>query len=311
MERRRGFDLAGDVVCRAVLVVVPVNMHHGTVTVRVRVTGEDDDATQRGIERIIAHGVVMVMVSIIMAVCVFLEAGFVSVLVLAVSECNGDFEAMRLRYLVQRFPVASPVGKDERLARIALAQGFRAQLIDGRAGEAEAGRNTIIEDRQLGRAPPGVDPLQFRPVYVPESRRVVVTVMFPVVMVGTEQATMAVTMAVAAPQLVPCRDTDPATEGDESDAGGGIDGVTEARGKSDTSRPDHKPDDKSGDDMAGPGLQGGASSLGLRPAALPGKQSDRNPMVGNNRMKHPNDGDAENEQKAGSVIHAVAPGCHP
>jgi hypothetical protein len=212
----------------------------------------------------------------IMAVCVFVEAGFVSVLVLAVSECNGDFEAMRLRYLVQRFPVASPVGKDERLARTALAEGFRAQPIDSRSGEAEAGRNTILKDRQVGRAVPGVDPLQFRPVYVPESRRVVAAVMFPVVIVGAEQATM----AVGAPQLAPCRDIDPAAESNESDAGGGIDGVTEPRGKSDTSRPDHNPDDESGDDMAGPGLQGGASGFGLRPAALPGKQGDRHPMVG-------------------------------
>ena len=33
--RRRGLDLSGDIMDRAVLVVVPVNMHDATTTVRV------------------------------------------------------------------------------------------------------------------------------------------------------------------------------------------------------------------------------------------------------------------------------------
>ncbi len=76
VEWRRGLDLSGDFVGRAVLVVVPVNMHDATMTVRVRMAGEDGDAAQRGIERIVVRVVVVIVgVLMIAAVIVFHKAG--------------------------------------------------------------------------------------------------------------------------------------------------------------------------------------------------------------------------------------------
>jgi hypothetical protein len=182
VEWRRGLDLSGDFVGRAVLVVVPVNMHDATMTVRVRMAGEDGDAAQRGIERIVVRVVVVIVgVLMIAAVIVFHKAGLVGVLVLAVSEGNGDFEAMRFGYLVKRFPVVCPVGKGEYLTRVVLPEGLHTHPINGRSGKAETGRNTILENRQLGHAVPGVDALQLRPVDIAGGGRVVVAVVVVVV----------------------------------------------------------------------------------------------------------------------------------
>src|SRR5271170_3211314 len=125
--------------------------------------------------------------------------------------------------------------------------------------------------------------------------------MLAMVVMTAEQAAMAVTVAAA--QLAPCRDTDPSTEGDESDTGSRIYPMAEARGKGDTGSPNDQPDDQGGRDVAGACKQGGAGRLAFRPTALPGKQGDRHPMVGHNGMKHADDGDGEDEQEAGSVIH--------
>jgi hypothetical protein len=123
------------------------------------------------------------------------------------------------------------------------------------------------------------------------------------VVVAAEQTAMAVAVPLAAPQLAPCRDTDPPAEGDESDTRSRIHPLAEARGKGDTGSPNNQPDDQGGRDVAGAGQQGGAGRLALRPAALPGNQGDRHPMVGHNGMKHADDGDGEDEQEAGSAIH--------
>lgn len=142
---------------RAGLVIVPVNMHHAPVPVRVRMTGENGNATQGRVERIIAGMVVVIEVFMIVAVRVFHEAGRVGVIVLTAPERNSDFEAVWLRYLIQRFPVVSPIGKGERLASAVGPDSFDAHPIDGRPGEAEARRDAVLEDRQLGHAVAGVD----------------------------------------------------------------------------------------------------------------------------------------------------------
>jgi hypothetical protein len=113
--------------------------------------------------------------------------------------------------------------------------------IDGMPGEAEARRDAVLEDRQHGQAVPRVDALQLWPVDIPEGVRVVVAMMLPVVVMAAEQVAMAVSVPVAVVQLAPCRDTDPATEGDESDAGDRIDPVAEARGECDTGSLNHQP----------------------------------------------------------------------
>ena len=54
------------------------------MTVRVCMTSEDGNAAQRGIERIVAHVVVIMVMSVIMAVRVFRESSCIAVIVVAV-----------------------------------------------------------------------------------------------------------------------------------------------------------------------------------------------------------------------------------
>jgi hypothetical protein len=113
------------------------------------------------------------------------------------------------------------------------------------------------------------------------------------------------TMPALAAQFPPCRDPDPTTERNKSDTGSRIDPVAEARGEGDTRSPDHQPEDESGDDMAGSSLQGGPRRFSFRSAALPGEKGDRHPMVGHDGMEHADDGNGEDKQETGSIVHGI------
>ena len=132
-------------------VVVPVDVRGAAMLVRVGVAGENGhSAPQRGVERIVRRLVAIVMmVSVVMAVrpvSILDELDLVAVIVRAVAENQINLEAVRLRYLLQRFPKASPVSKGELLARAILADGFGVDPIDGGTAEAEAWRHPLLED---------------------------------------------------------------------------------------------------------------------------------------------------------------------
>ena len=79
----------------------------------------------------------------------------------------------------------------------------------------------------------------------------VVTAILPVMVMAAEQPAMAVTVPVTAMQFAPCGDTDPAAEGNESNAGSGIDPVAEPSGEGGTGSPNDQPDNEGGGDVAG------------------------------------------------------------
>jgi hypothetical protein len=104
MKGRHRLDLGVDRVRRAGLVVVPVDMHGAAVAVRVGAAGEDRDAaSQRGVKRIAARVVIVVMRVIVSVrpAGMFHEPGLVGVIVGAVAERQHDVEAVRLGYLVE------------------------------------------------------------------------------------------------------------------------------------------------------------------------------------------------------------------
>lgn len=76
--------------------------------------------------------------------------------------------------------------------------------------------------------------------------------------------------------------------------------VAEARGELDAGNPNDQRYDERGYDVARPRRQGCACRLAARPAALPGNECDRNPMVGDGGMQHAHDGYGENEENGRS-----------
>jgi len=95
-------------------------------------------------------------------VSMFHKLDLVAVIVKAVAEHQVDPEPVRFRYFVLRLPKGAPVDKGECPARSILANSFGTDPIDGRAGEAEARRHTVLENGQFGRAVAGVHPSRAR-----------------------------------------------------------------------------------------------------------------------------------------------------
>ena len=84
------------------------------------------------------------MVAVVMAmgpVGAFHELKSIAVIVRAMAEHQRDLESMRLGYLAQRFPEASPIGKGKELALAILADGFDANPVDCGADEPAARRH--------------------------------------------------------------------------------------------------------------------------------------------------------------------------
>src|SRR5438477_7716980 len=141
--------------------------------------------------------VMLVVVSIVMHVAVLDEARAVRARAV-LGDSQDDVKPVRLWDLVGRFPERAAVGETEYLIRAALSPRHQADRRG--AGQPEARRHALLENRQLDYPALRFDPLQLGSVDAIAAERLEI---------------VGVAMAVAAAlQVTPCADRDPAAEAD-------------------------------------------------------------------------------------------------
>ena len=144
MEGRQSLGFRRDVMCRVDTMVMSVCMGDTTMPVRVCVAGKNGNPSQRGVERIVIQ---VVAVVIVWPMLMLGKADSVGVLMFPVTECDGHFEAVRLRDFVEGFPIFATIGEGKKLLIAVFSDGLNPNPIHGRAGEAEVRRNAILENR--------------------------------------------------------------------------------------------------------------------------------------------------------------------
>src|ERR1700719_4348856 len=123
----------------------------------------------------------------------------------------------------------------------------------------------------------------------------------------SEAVAMIVPMPAARSQFAPRRNRDPTAKSNERDARRRLDAVAKTRRDNDAGKPHHQPDQQGREHVSGAGLKRRAGRFGLGPAALPGNQRDRHPMIRDDRMQYAGTGDGAYEQQLGSIVHASSP----
>ena len=136
----------------------------------------------------------------------------------------------------------------------------------------------------------GSDPLQFRPVDIAAAT-------------ACEVMTMTVAMTAPSVQFTPSRNRDPRTEGHQRDARRRVDDMAEARRDGSTGEPNDQRNQQSREHVAEAGLERRARRLALRPASLTRNESDRHPVVRNDRVQDANGGDGADQQQLRTEIH--------
>ncbi len=196
----------------------------------------------------------------------------------AMVERDYQLELMRLGNFLHRFPIGPVIGEHIEFAPAAFPARLGSESTGMRSGKPEARWDARFEDRHFDCALVGLDALQLRPM--DRARRCVVavplmSVSMPVSVSMEMRECMAVTVAMAAMQLSPRRNRDPAAVGVQRRSGSGVDDswpkIAPRRRPRPATRSKH--DDQSRDDMPGGGLKRGRAPSRLSTMPVAGRSA--------------------------------------
>ena len=238
-------------------------------------------ATHRRVERVVPEGrpmfvvvVVILAVPVTAVVVMFCKAGAIRMCMAVVFDRHDDLEVMGFWNFFEGLPKPFPHGERKQLALARLPPCFQLYPICRWAGQAEPWRRAIFVDGELNDPMAGVDALQLRAMDLVGR------------VSGQERKIVAVTVAVlsipssrSSTQVTPCGYGDPAAERDQGDARGSVDEMTEASGDRDACDPNDCRNDQGRDNVTNARLERRAGCLGFRPAPLPGKKGNWNPVI--------------------------------
>lgn len=111
-----------------------------------------------------------------------------------------------------------------------------------------------------------------------------------------------VAVSVPGVHFAPSGDREPCAEGDQCEAGRRIDDVTKVVRHSDAGKPDNKAQHERRPHMSNASLESRAGRLCAGPTTLTREQSDRHPMIGNDRMQHAHGRHGRHKQKPQSSV---------